>query len=436
MHLKDSLSGEFRQVSPRNISIYACGITPYSASHVGHARTYVIFDALAKVLRKMGHEVTLVRNITDIDDKIIKQAEKEGIQWHELSSKWAAVNRQLMLDTGLEVPVEPKASEYLPSMFWMIEQLLLKNLAYVALNGDVNFRAQEWSGAKLMHHEDGALLSDQGSSRVDIQSKESSHDFALWKRMPDTQVGFESPWGHGRPGWHIECSAMIAKLFGGSVTIHGGGVDLKFPHHQAEIMQSEGVFERPLADIWMHNGSVEISRKKMGKSMGNTLGWRFILDEAETIAGEAFSGALLRATMLQSHWGKPLNWRSNLLQSTFSMMQSLTQVLGDTEMRIVDDRVHQEVLSRLSDNFNTPAFFTWLQEQKKKGQIQKLSAGLQVLGLPAVHWKSPVAKVDAAAAQLQQDHLQARLQKNWPVADALRKQLSDAGIEPLSVKIA
>ena len=440
MYLQDSLSGKTLPIPAGPISIYACGITPYSRSHIGHARTYILFDVLAHVLRLQGNDVTLVRNITDIDDKIIDRAKAEGIQWHELSAHWANDNRELMLATGLSIPMEPKASEFLDSIFWLISQLLEKNAAYVTPAGDVYYRSSAWAGPQLIEHAQGSLLSDTGQSRVDTSGKENPNDFALWKHMDAEQVGFASHWGWGRPGWHIECSAMIAKLFEGSVTIHGGGVDLKFPHHQAEIMQSETVFGKPLADIWMHNGSVLVNKQKMGKSMNNDLSWRTALEMAKEIAGDKLGGYLLKATMLRAHWTQPLNWDSRLLAESFSMMASLTQGLSDSETELVNEgplrnRYLQTALSMLNENFNVPAYFAWLHQQKKAGNTQQIAAGLKVLGLPALRWKKPDAPISQEHTMLQQRHLQARRNKDFALADALRHELQQAGVAPLNLSV-
>jgi cysteinyl-tRNA synthetase len=428
MQIKDSLTGALKAVLPQDVSIYACGITPYSSAHVGHARTYVIFKLLADVLTAQGHNVRLVRNITDIDDKIINAAKAANMAWHELSDKYSEENRQLMRATGLGVPEEPKASAYLDDMFWLIEQLMAKNLAYVAWpSGDVLYRVAAFKGVLLMEHKEGSLRSEQGHTRVDATGKEDLRDFALWKRASPNEPGFDSPWGWGRPGWHIECSAMIRALFGGSVTIHGGGVDLKFPHHQAEIMQSEPVFERPLADIWMHNGSVLSEGRKMSKSEGNFVTWQAALDASEVLA-PTLGGDLLRYALMQSHWQKPLDWTEKLLATTHADLLQLTEGLAD-----VAPGTPTKFVTELADNLNMPAGVHWLKQARKAGQLAELAGALQFLGIDYVAWakiaRAPVVTLSQDAIDdLQTRREAARAAKDWALADALRKELQDHGV--------
>lgn len=424
MQLKDSLSNQKIDLSEKNLSIYACGITPYSSAHVGHARTYVFFDFLAKVLRKQGKYVRLVRNITDIDDKIINAADKLGIPWHELSNKYAQENTELMLKTGLLVPEQPKASDYLPEIFNLIQSLIDLDLAYVTKSSDVLYRVSAYKGQLLMQHKEGSLLSEQGQSRVSSEEKLDSRDFALWKSMPNDAVGFESPWGWGRPGWHIECSAMINALFGGSVTIHGGGVDLKFPHHQSEIMQSEPVNKKPLAQVWIHNGSVLSAGQKMSKSLGNFVLWQDALDQANTVV-PGLGADLLRYTMLQTHWQKPLDWSQYLLetnkQALFKVFKSISAAI---ESYVTDEGVNS-VLKELDNNFNTPGLFVWIQKQAQLKQFDLVASAFSVLGFNLKEWQKAANAIEITEEQknliiLKESY---RAQKNWSKADEVRALL-------------
>lgn len=427
MQLKDSLTGDIRPVTVSSVSIYACGITPYSESHVGHARTYVVFDLLAKVLVAEGHTVQLVRNITDIDDKIIKVAQAEGVEWRVISERFAKMNRELMVATGLTVPLEPKASDYLAEIFELTQALLSKGLAYVSPTGDVLYRVQAYTGALLMNHKEGSLRSEQGQTRVDQEGKEDLRDFALWKRVTDAEPGFASPWGHGRPGWHIECSAMIAALFEGSVTIHGGGVDLKFPHHQAEIMQSEPVFGKPLADVWMHNGSVLSDGLKMSKSLGNFVTWRDSLAKAETLA-PGLGADLLRVSLLNTHWQKPLDWTDALLERTKADLLRLAKGLDG-----VTPGTGALVSAELSNNLNVPRALHQLIQLRKQGDLAEVAAGLLLLGVDYAKWaqfKEPestkLSPQDVAELVAQRNL--ARDAKDWTRADELRDVLAGHGI--------
>jgi len=428
MHLKDSLSGELLPVKPSFVSIYACGITPYSSAHVGHARTYVVFDLLANVLRAEGHSVHLVRNITDIDDKIIAVANKEGVTWRDISTKYADENRALMQATGLTVPDEPKASDYLEDIFWITQALITKDLAYVSSTGDVLYRVSAYAGQLLMNHKAGTLRSEQGETRVNQAGKEDLRDFALWKRVPDTEPGFASPWGHGRPGWHIECSAMIKSLFGGSVTIHGGGVDLKFPHHQAEIMQSEPVFGAALADIWMYNGSVLSDGKKMSKSLNNFVTWQAALTTAEALV-PGLGADLLRISLLQAHWQKPLDWSDKLLFTTKTDLLQLTQGLEQ-----VPATNNQAFMAQLRTNLNFPSAMVKLKQQRKQGNLGGVVAALEFLGVNVSAWASfkeqklQGALTDAEIKDLLAQREQARQDKNWARADELRDLIQQSGV--------
>lgn len=438
MQLKDSISGKHLLVQPspqsQAVTIYACGVTPYSAAHVGHARTYAVFDLLAKVLRSQGHAVRLIRNITDIDDKILAAAKLAGVSWSELSSFYAQQNRDLMHATGIAIPEEPKASEHLPEIFWLIDQLMAKGLAYVAQDGDVLYRVGAYTGPVLMKHQEGALRSDAGASRVDSTGKEDARDFALWKTVPEHEVGFPSPWGWGRPGWHIECSAMIKALTGGSVSIHGGGVDLKFPHHQAEIMQSEPVFGRPLADIWMHNGSVLSNGRKMSKSEGNFVTWQLALDQAEQVA-PGLGGELLRFALLQAHWQKPLDWTPDLLATTARELQGLTTGLPVPQ----GSASAPAIVAILDSNLNMPQVMTELRKLRREHRVQELADALAYLGINVQAWASPSVKAEpvqdvAHIASLRAQRVAAREQRNWGLADQLREQLAQLGVTDTDAK--
>lgn len=435
MQLKNSLGGAMTAVVPdehNTVSIYACGITPYSSAHVGHARTYVVFDLLAHVLRSQGHRVRLVRNITDIDDKIIAAADAAGVTWQELSAKYASENRALMVQTGVEVPDEPKASEFLHSIFWLTKQLLDMGHAYVADGtGDVLYRVSSYQGNLLMNHAEGALRSDQGASRVDAAGKEDMRDFALWKRVPADAPGFSSPWGWGRPGWHIECSAMIWSLFNGHVTIHGGGVDLKFPHHTAEQLQLEPVTGKPLASVWMHNGSVLSNGQKMSKSLGNFVTWQAGLDKAEELV-PGLGGQLLRFALLGTHWQKPLDWTEDLLTKTKETLLRLTYGLANVQREPGDN---DKFLALLQDNLNVPQAMAQLHLWRKYENRRAVKAALSTLGIDVQAWATykeparPSSLTEAEVADIEARRQQARANKDWMLADSLRATLLSAGIK-------
>lgn len=436
MFLHDSLSNDTRLIEPSNVSIYACGITPYSDAHVGHARTYVVFDFLAKTLRSLGHDVRLVRNITDIDDKIIAVAKKDNVHWSVVSDKYAQKNRQLMLATGLDIPEEPRASAHMSQIFDVIGRLIQLGLAYVASTGDVLYRVDAYNGALLVEHQEGALRSQQGQSRVSGEGKEDVRDFALWKTVDSLEPGFLSPWGWGRPGWHIECTAMIGALFQGHVTIHGGGTDLKFPHHQSEIMQSEPVFGVSVADVWMHNGSVLSNGVKMSKSLGNVVGWQQALDYANQRA-PGLGSDVLRYALLKSHWRQPFDWTDAVLDQAVQELLVLSQrALGST------GRSDTTFSQQLTKNFNTPQALGWLHSAGKNGLGATVVDGMSLLGISAVAWMQyasalgqTVGLLPQEVERLHQERALAREQKNWARADEIRAHLQAHGALIQDVKV-
>jgi cysteinyl-tRNA synthetase len=411
------------------ISIYACGITPYSDAHIGHARSYIVFDLLANTFRNAGFKAKLVRNITDIDDKIIAAAEKHNLKWFELSDIYSQKARELMVKTGLIVPEEPKASEYLPDIFKLIEKLLSLGHAYIA-DGDVLYDVKSYKGNRLMNHKEGALKSEQGISRVDTSNKKDSRDFALWKSMPEDSVGFESPWGWGRPGWHIECSAMIGNIFDGHVDIHGGGVDLKFPHHEAEIMQSEPAWGKPLAKLWMHNGSVLSNGVKMSKSLNNYVTWHDALEIANK-KHDGLGGDILKLALLGTHWQKPLDWKEQSLDEAYDFLKLISLGMAQKVEQEILEKAKLEIVFMLGENLNTPKVFALIKSRKSKEDFSALvQAFAQVLNLkissPIKEEKNEIFSEEVV--ELIKKRNQARLEKNWVLADEIRLKLKHLGI--------
>jgi len=410
------------------ISIYACGITPYSDAHIGHARSYVIFDLLSNLFISLGYKVNLVRNITDIDDKIINEAEKSKVNWFELSDFYAEKTRKLMLETGLSIPFEPKASDYLSDIFQLIKKLIDLNIAYIS-NGDVLYRVKSYKGSLLINHKQGFLKSENGLARVDYSHKEDARDFVLWKSMPENEVGFNSIWGWGRPGWHIECSAMIGSIFNGHVDIHGGGMDLKFPHHQAEIMQSEQIWGKPLAKIWMHNGSVLSNGIKMSKSLGNYITWYDALIITEKIQ-LGYGGDILKLSLLGTLWQKPLDWSDSILDEGFELFKLIS--LGFDKEIIRDEINHAKkiVIEILSDNLNTPKLFSLLKSKKNSSDFNSLAQAIgEVLKLKVnknvINDESDLSTEVLNLIKRRED---ARKEKNWILSDKLRNELLELGI--------
>lgn len=294
----------FEPIQEGKIGIYVCGITAYDVCHIGHARAAVVFDVVVRHLRSRGYQVTYVKNFTDIDDKIILRAQREGVSFSEIAERFIALHNEDMTALGVETPtITPKATDHMDDMIALIDTLMEKGFAYAA-EGDVYFAVNDF-------HQYGRLSGRnldemQAGARVDVNDKKKNPmDFALWKASKEGEPFWDSPWGKGRPGWHIECSAMSRRYLGETFDIHGGGEDLIFPHHENEIAQSQAASGKPLANYWMHNGFVKINSEKMSKSLGNIFPIRDILKNYHPEA--------LRLFMLQSHYRSPVDYSESSL---------------------------------------------------------------------------------------------------------------------------
>jgi len=300
-----------KTVQERKVGIYVCGITAYDACHIGHARGAVFFDVVARHLRSRGYEVVYVKNFTDIDDKIIDRAKKEGVSIGEISKRYIAMHDEDMAALNVLTPtLTPKATEHVPDMIALISVLVEKGYAYSA-DGDVYFAVDKFP---LYGANSGRNLEDMiAGARVDISDKKKNPlDFALWKASKEGEPYWESPWGRGRPGWHIECSAMSRRYLGETFDIHGGGEDLIFPHHENEIAQSQAATGKPLANYWLHNGFVRINSEKMSKSLGNVFSVREILKKHHP--------EVVRLFILQSHYRSPIDFSESYLAETRSAL--------------------------------------------------------------------------------------------------------------------
>jgi cysteinyl-tRNA synthetase len=334
------------------VGIYVCGITAYDVCHIGHARAAIVFDVAVRHLRASGYRVTYVKNFTDIDDKIIERAKKDGVSIKEIAEKYIKLHDEDMAALGVVTPdVTPKATEHIAEMIALISVLLDKGHAY-CVDGDVYFAINNF-------HQYGGLSGRNleemiAGARVDINDKKKNPlDFALWKNSKEGEPFWESPWGKGRPGWHIECSAMSRKYLGETFDIHGGGEDLIFPHHENEIAQSQAATGKPLANYWMHNGFVKINSEKMSKSLGNIFPVREIL--------KIYHPEVLRLFMLQSHYRSPVDYSESSLAETrsglvrcYTTLQLLKETLGKQAISAAASNEknlakQQEYLSKLKD---------------------------------------------------------------------------------------
>jgi cysteinyl-tRNA synthetase len=311
---------ELVPMTPGEIRMYSCGVTVYDLSHVGHAKMMIVFDVIARYLRFAGYRVTFVRNFTDIEDKIIRRANQEGVPAREISERFVAAFREDIAALGVEAPdVEPKATDHVAEMIALIERLVAGGYAYV-VDGDVYFEVRRFPGyGKLSGKNLDDLLA---GARVDVdERKRDPRDFALWKSAKPDEPSWPSPWGPGRPGWHIECSAMAMRYLGESFDIHGGGEDLIFPHHECEIAQSEAVTHKPFARYWIHNGFVNMGKDKMSKSLGNTLTIRDIVKRHDPEA--------LRLWILGTHYRHLLEWSQERVEEAARALSRLTRLVDD-----------------------------------------------------------------------------------------------------------
>jgi cysteinyl-tRNA synthetase len=433
---------------PGEIRMYSCGVTVYDLSHIGHARMMVVFDVISRYLRFTGHRVTFVRNFTDIDDKIIRRANQEGVSAREVSERYVQAFRDDIAALGVQPPeVEPKATEHVAEMIALVESLVARGFAYV-VDGDVYFEIRTFPPYGRLS---GKNLDDLlAGARVDVdERKRDPRDFALWKAAKPGEPSWPSPWGPGRPGWHIECSAMAMRYLGESFDIHGGGEDLIFPHHECEIAQTEAVTGKPFARYWIHNGMVNLGAEKMSKSLGNTLLIREIVKRHTPDA--------LRFWILGTHYRNPLEFAEERLVEA---ARALERVWGP----VVEARKHAEshavppgddglpsdlaryrdaFTAAMDDDFNTPQALGALFEMahalnRRQGErpeefvrgARVLAARLGALGLtePRPADADVPAEIRERIVSLVRARAEARRRRDFTRADELRAELADLGV--------
>lgn len=349
--IHNSLSGAkepFKPIEPGKVRIYACGMTVYDYCHIGHARAHVVFDVVVRYLRWSGYQVEFVRNITDIDDKIIKRAAEKGETLRTLTQRYIDAMHEDFLALGiLPADHEPRATDYTDNakIQDMIRVLIERGHAYAAANGDVYYRVASFPEYGKLS---GKRLADlRAGARVEVdESKSDPLDFVLWKAAKPGEPAWDSPWGSGRPGWHIECSVMSTELLGSHFDIHGGGLDLKFPHHENEIAQSCGATGGPFVNYWMHNGFVRVDEEKMSKSLGNFFTIREVL--------ERYPAEAIRYFVLSSHYRSPLNYtEQNLDQAEATLRRLYTALRGVPAGAAVDEGWVARFRAVMDDDFNT-----------------------------------------------------------------------------------
>ena len=426
----------FTPIDPKNVRMYVCGPTVYDFAHIGNARPVIVFDVLFRLLRHSYGEkhVTYVRNITDVEDKIIARAAERGVSIRDLTEGTAKVYQDDALALGNLAPtLEPRVTESMPEIVAMIGELVANNHAYVA-EGHVLFDvSSDPNYGKLSRR---ALDEMIAGARVEVAPyKKSQMDFVLWKPSDATMPGWDSPWGNGRPGWHIECSAMAKKLLGETFDIHGGGIDLLFPHHENEIAQSAGAHHgKPIANYWMHNGFLQVEGEKMSKSLGNFITIRELLAEKK-FGGHSWHGRVLRLAMLGTHYRQPIDWTVERLEQSRSRLFEWARMLHGVE---AGRELDGEVLAALNDDLNTAAVMTVLHgltaaARNNDGDRSRLKTTLDFLGLYGGEKEADLSvnaqAIDATRVEeLIAERNAARKAKNFVEADRLRAELSKIGV--------
>jgi len=447
LHIYNSLSRKKELFTPREtgkVGMYVCGITVYDYCHIGHARMFIVFDVLYRHLQALGLDVTYVRNVTDVDDKIIARASENNEPVDVLTERFIAA--MIEDETALNVlrPThEPRATAAIDQMVALIDVLIGKGMAYAADNGDVYFSVSKFPGYGKLS---GRKLDDmRAGERVAIDHhKQDPMDFVLWKSVKPGEPSWSSPWGEGRPGWHIECSAMAKSLLGEQFDIHGGGMDLQFPHHENEKAQSEAAHGKTFANYWMHNGFVRVDEEKMSKSLDNFFTVREVLKE--------YTGEELRFFIVNSHYRSALNYSTAQLDAARAALQRLYTALRGTQNN-TDAGVEQSYVDRfdkaMNDDLNTAEAFAVLFDlageinklaAPESSQSTKLANTLRALGerlgllqadpdaalqgAPAKSGDLSSTDIDALIAQ----RITARNEKNWQRSDEIRDQLAQAGI--------
>ncbi len=439
LKIYNSLAREKQDFVPREtgkVSMYVCGMTVYDFCHLGHARVMVVFDMVYRWLTQMGYQVKYVRNITDIDDKIIQRANENGETIQVLTERFIQAMNEDSDALGILRPsIEPKATQHIDGMIEMISTLIEKGHAYHAPNGDVFYSVNSFAGYGKLS---GKSLEDlRAGERVEVDnSKRDAMDFVLWKSAKPNEPAWDSPWGRGRPGWHIECSVMSACHLGQHFDIHGGGQDLQFPHHENEIAQSEGAHDCTFVNYWMHNGFVRVDNEKMSKSLGNFFTIREVLKQ--------YDAEVVRFFILRAHYRSPLNYSDAHLDDAKLALTRLYTALRDVpaNANIANDSLYyQRFMEAMQDDFNTPEAIAVLfdlanQVNKTKSPVLagELKAMAGILGLLQRDAQQFLQAGEQNAGQNEQiqakieARAQAKRDKNFALADSIRAELLAQGI--------
>ena len=451
----------FVTLLPGRVTMYCCGVTVYDYCHLGHARSYIIWDMVRRYLKWRGYEVTYVQNFTDIDDKILRRAQEQGVSMADISERFLeAYFEDIRPLNVMDADEYPRVTDNISGIQQLIEVLLEKNYAYAA-DGDVYFHVEAFEQYGKLSGRSQSMMQAGASGRVAVSDPTNSHkkhpsDFALWKSAKPEEPAWDSPWGEGRPGWHIECSAMVRGLLGETIDIHGGGGDLVFPHHENEIAQSEAANGKPLAKYWVHNGMVTVNGEKMSKSLGNFTTIRELLNRP-------LEPMVIRLFVLQAHYRKPLDFTEEAISSATNGWQTLQQGLlfgekygnrlGWEKNQELDSAVIEQFKATVDDDFNSPGGLAVLFELAKnlrregnllthEGKIttdgedlqRQWQTLVQLAGILGLEAKSEVGSEDtnnfdqAEITKLIQQRNAARKVKDYAESDRIREQLQEMGI--------
>lgn len=444
LHIHNTLSKQkelFQPIEPGKIRMYVCGMTVYDYCHIGHGRLFVVYDMVVRYLRARGFEVTYVRNITDIDDKIINRAAENEESIAELTERFIAATHEDERALGILPPdIEPRATQHIPGIIALIDALINRGFAYQVASGDVFFAVNKFADYGKLSHQSLAKL--RHGVRVDIlEEKQDPLDFVLWKSAKPGEPTWDSPWGKGRPGWHIECSAMSAACLGKTIDIHGGGLDLVFPHHQNELAQSEAGFGCKFVNTWMHMGYVQVNSEKMSKSLHNFSTIREVLAQ--------YPAEVVRYFMLASHYRSPINYSGENLDSAKAGLERLYIALRGLPVlpRAGGDEFLAQFNAAMDDDFNTPEAMSVLFDMAREinrlrddnkieaaaglgGLLRQLSGIFGFLQLDAEQFlQAGLAEGDVQEIErLIAERNTARANKAWAEADRVRQELMQMGV--------
>jgi cysteinyl-tRNA synthetase len=428
---------EFKPLVPGKVGMYVCGMTVYDYCHLGHARAFLAFDLIVRYMRHIGLDVNYIRNVTDIDDKIIQRANENGEPFLNLVDRFANAMNDDFDQLGIERPThEPRATAHIDDIIKLVQTLIEKEYAYAVPNGDVYYRVRKFEGYGKLS---GKVLDElEAGSRVGVDSdKEDPLDFVLWKAAKPEEPHWESPWGIGRPGWHIECSAMSTCCLGDTFDIHGGGPDLKFPHHENEIAQSEAATGKTYANTWIHAGALRLGAEKMSKSLGNFFTIRDIL--------EKYDGEVVRFFLISSHYRSHVSYLDNSLDEAQAKLERFYNALQEAnvgEVVDIDNEYSKRFHAAMDDDFNTPeaiaALFDLVREVNKTtgdeqaalaGQLKYLGGVLGCLQADPQTFLQAGAGDDAAWIEdMIAKRIAAKNAKDFATADAVRDELVAKGI--------